>query len=83
MNMESKRKFWHRWAESLRRYNLHHLTAGLLEAGSPLALLGAQALYIGGGLIKNEQLASLAEMLEEENETRAFVSFLMREGEDA
>lgn len=83
MTMESKRKFWRRWAGSLRRYNLHNLTAALLEAGSPFALLGAQTLYIGGGLIKNEQLSSLAEMLEEENETRAFISFLMREGEDA
>ncbi|MBL8061870.1 MAG: hypothetical protein JNK32_02540 [Anaerolineales bacterium] len=74
--MKSTREFWHRWAESLRRYQLHDLVASFLEAGSPLALLGAQAIYFSGGFIKNEQLGAIAEMLENETETRAFASFL-------
>jgi hypothetical protein len=78
--MKSTREFWPRWAESLRRYQLHELTASFLEAGSPLALLGAQAIYFGGGFIKSEQLTALAETLEEETEARAFASFLIREG---
>jgi hypothetical protein len=78
-NMNSPREFWPRWAETLRRYRLHELTAMLLEAGSPLALLGAQVLYFSRGLIVNDQLTALAFTLEEDNEARAFASFLMEE----
>jgi len=74
--MKSSREYWPRWAETLRRYQLHELTASLLEAGSPLALLGAQALYFGRGLIRNDQLTALALTLEQEDEVRAFTSFL-------
>ncbi|MDO8752486.1 MAG: hypothetical protein Q7J80_01215 [Anaerolineales bacterium] len=77
--MKSQREFWPRWAESLRRYQLHDLVASFLEAGSPLALLGAQAIYFGGGFVKNDQLTALAETLEEESEARAFASFLIQE----
>ncbi len=77
--MKSPREYWPRWAESLRRYQLHELAASFLEAGSPLALLGAQALYFGRGLIENEQLTALAETLEEEYEARAFASFLVED----
>ena len=78
--MKSPREFWPRWAESLRRYQLHELAASFLEAGSPLVLLGAQALYFGRGFIQNDQLTALAETLEEEVEVRAFASFLTQEG---
>ncbi|MCB9111934.1 MAG: hypothetical protein H6634_11875 [Anaerolineales bacterium] len=78
--MKSTREFWQRWAESLRRYQLHSLVASFLEAGSPFALLGAQAIYFGGGFIKNDQLDAIAGMLEDENETRAFAAFLSNHG---
>lgn len=78
--MKSSREYWPRWAKTLRHYQLHELTASFLEAGSPLALLGAQALYFGRGLIENDQLTALALTLEEENEARAFASFLVEEG---
>lgn len=78
-NMKSTREYWPRWAESLRHYQLHELTAALLEAGSPLAVLGAQALYFGRAFIVNDQLTALAEMLEEESEAEAFASFLINE----
>ncbi len=78
--MKSPREFWPRWAESLRRYQLNDLIASFLEAGNPLALLGAQAIYFSGGFIKSDQLIALAETLEEETEARAFASFLAGEG---
>ena len=78
--MKSPREFWPRWAESLRRYQLHELAASFHEAGSPIVLLGAQALYFGRGFIQNDQLTALAETLEEEVEVRAFASFLTQEG---
>jgi hypothetical protein len=75
--MKSPREFWPRWAETLRRYQLHEVAASLLEAGSPLALVGAQALYFSRGFIENDQLTALAITLEEDSE--AFVSFLAEE----
>ena len=78
--MKSPREYWPRWAETLRRYQLHDLVASFLEAGNPLALLGAQAIYFGGGFIKSDSLAALAGMLEDETETRAFAAFLNQDG---
>jgi hypothetical protein len=77
--MKSPREYWPRWAETLRHYQLHEITAMLLEAGSPLALLGAQVLYFSRGLIANDQLTALALTLEENSEARAFASFLVEE----
>ena len=79
-SMKSSRDYWPHWAETLRRYQLHNITASFLEAGSPLALIGAQALYFGRGLIENDQLTALALTLEDENEARSFASFLTLEG---
>lgn len=77
--MKSSREFWHRWAESLRRYQLHDLVASFLEAGSPFALLGAQAIYFSGGFIRSDQLTAIAQLLEDGEEAHAFASFLTHE----
>jgi hypothetical protein len=77
--MTTPRDYWPRWAETLRRYQLNDIAASLLEAGSPLALLGAQALYFSRGFFDSEQLTALAATLEEEHEARAFASFLTQE----
>lgn len=78
--MKSSRDYWTRWAFTLRRFQLHELAASLLEAASPLAVLGAQALYFGQGFLGDEeQLTALASMLEEDSESRAFASFLTQE----
>lgn len=77
--MKTPREYWPRWAETLRRYQLDNIVASLLEAGNPLALLGAQALYFSQGFIGSDQLTALATTLEEENEARAFASFLSQE----
>ena len=75
--MKPPHEFWPNWAETLRKYQLHNLIASFLEAGNPLALLGAQAIYFGGGFIKTDQLTALAQTLENETEARAFAAFLI------
>ena len=77
--MRSPREYWPRWAESLRRYNLNEFAASLLEAASPLALLGAQALYFGRGFFESDQLTALAQTLEADQEARAFAAFLVQD----
>ena len=77
------RSSWPRWAEFLRRHGLGDLTAWALEAAGPLTVLGAQAIYFGGPLLRpalsNGQLNSLAELLENREEASAFAAFLREE----
>ena len=76
--MQSYKK-WHDWSETLRRYKLNGLASWLLEAGSPLNVLGAQALYATQPFVGGEQLEAIAQMLEDEEETKAFTQFLREE----
>lgn len=76
--MQSSRNYWIQWAETLRRYQLEGFIAWLLDAGRPLALLSAQMLYMGRPFL-GEGLGALAHMLESDDETRAFASFLDHE----
>lgn len=78
--MESTRKFWFGWAESLRKYQLQNIAASFLEGASPFAVLGAQVIYFGGGFIKSDQLTAIASLLEDENEAQAFANYLSHEG---
>jgi hypothetical protein len=75
--MKPSRQYWTYWEETLRRYQLHGVAAMLLEAGAPLALLGAQALHFSRGLIDSDQLTALALTLEDESEARALASLLI------
>lgn len=74
---------WPVWAKALRRLGLENLAVWALEAGGPLTLLGAQALYLGGPLLRpllsETRLDDLAALLEDGEEQRAFISFLHEE----
>ena len=86
MQMDSiseARSAWYDWAELLHRHGLENLVAWVLEAAGPLTVLGAQALYLGGPLLRpaltDMQRDTLAGLLEDRDETLAFTAFL-REG---
>jgi hypothetical protein len=70
---------WSHWAESLRRFKLDGLATWLLEAGAPLTLLGAQALYISQPFVGGSRWNAFARMLEEEEEVQAFARYLRGE----
>jgi len=70
---------WPKWVETLRRFKMDGFASWLLDAGAPLTLLGAQALYIGQPFMNGEKINALAHMLEEESETQAFVQYLRGE----
>lgn len=70
------REQWPRWAALLQRYRLDQMTAWMLEAGGPLLLLSAQALYFGRSFLGAERTDPLARTLEDEGETRAFAAYL-------
>jgi len=76
--METPRPQWRDWANQLHRLRLKSFAAWLLEAGAPLALFSAQALFVAAPFLGSKSEA-VANMLEDENEARAFASFLRQE----
>jgi hypothetical protein len=76
--MQMTRAYWSNWAAWLRRLRLDYFAAWLLEAGAPVTLLGAQALFTVHPFL-GPQSESLARMLEEQGEVRAFVAYLRGE----
>lgn len=77
--MLTPRPHWSTWANQLHRLKLDAIAAWMLEAGAPVALLSAQALFILRPFL-GPQSESIANLLEDENEVRAFAVYL-REGE--
>ena len=73
------RSDWSKWAESLRRLKLDGIAAWFLEAGGPVTILGAQALYMSQPFLGWKQMDSLAHMLEEDQEAQAFARYLRGE----
>lgn len=76
---------WQRWATHLNAWNIQELSADLLEVSGPFNLIAAQLVYLSQPLLsslwKNDDLTALANLLEEPNNTNAFISFL-REGHE-
>ncbi len=82
-SLPEERASWPAWAEFLRRRGLESLAAWALEAAGPLTVLGAQAFYLGGPLLRpalsNGQIEALAGLLEDHSEAMAFAAFLREE----
>lgn len=76
--MQTPRTHWSNWANQLHRLKLDAFVAWLLEAGAPVTLLGAQALFVARPFL-GTQSEALAHLLEEEDDVRAFAAYL-REG---
>jgi hypothetical protein len=77
--MVSSRTHWPAWMNSLHRLGLEGFAVWLLEAGGPLNVLGAQLLYLGQPFFPtsaNDNIHALANLLEQEDESRAFVALL-------
>jgi hypothetical protein len=68
------------WANRLKHLGVGEVAAALLEATGPLNLVGAQLIYLSqpllGNLLDSEHLDALATLLEDSDETQAFVSYL-------
>ena len=67
---------WHNWAETLQRYKLGGLASWLLEASTPLNVLGAQVMYVVQPFVGGKRIDAVAQMLEDEDELRAFTQLL-------
>lgn len=73
-------KIWQIWVDQLKQWGLQDFAAAALEASDPINLVGAQLVYISqpllGGIFPNTHLNALASLLEEPEETQAFISLL-------
>lgn len=73
------------WAQSLYRWGINDIIASLLEAAGPLTLLASQVIYISQPLIVHGRVSNslnvLANMLEESEETQAFINLLREESQ--
>lgn len=76
--MHSSRSFWPDWLDSLQHKGLKDWASWVLDVAGPLNLLGAQILYMAHPLFINnaDQMQAIASILEDEDETRAFITYL-------
>ena len=78
--MNSDQHIWRLWAKSFHRWGVQDGIAALLDAAGPLTLIGAQIVYIGQPALKfifpEQHVLALAEMLEDSDSKRAFISML-------
>jgi hypothetical protein len=81
---KSHQQIWEGWAARLQQLGLREFLASFLEASGPVNLIGAQLVYLGqpvlGSIFPDEHLKALANLLEESEQTRAFVALLREEG---
>jgi hypothetical protein len=85
LSMNDHQHIWQSWADSMRKLGMNDLIATFLEAAGPLTLLGAQFIYLGQPLVMHERLnislTALAGVLENPQETRAFICLLREESQ--
>ncbi len=78
--MAQKPDIWQTWAEILNHWGVTNLTATFLEALGPLNIFGAQFVYVGQPFLNlfvpEGHLEALVGLLENPQETQAFVSIL-------
>jgi hypothetical protein len=82
-NMQTDHSLWQNWARFLQRWRVDGIVVYLIEAGGPLSVLAAQAIYMGQPFLRQSvpegHLQALANLFEDQEEGQMFVAFL-REG---
>lgn len=83
--MNSHIQEWHHWARFLHRLGAHQWVASILENLGPLALFGAQLVYLGqpllAPLVKPDRMEALANMLEDPDSIHSFIKILREANE--
>jgi len=81
--MPSNRALWPTWARFLQRWGLGEAAATMLDAAGPIAVFGAQAIYLGQPFLDHAfpagHLQALADLLEDRTETTTFAAYLREE----
>jgi hypothetical protein len=75
-------RFWSEWAQKLQHSPVKGLVLSLLKGSGPLKLLFGQIMLAGSVFIDcsaTDQWLAVAEMLEDDQESRAFAALLNEE----
>ncbi len=75
---------WEDWDQFLQRWDLKGTAADLIAASEPMHIIMAQILHFGSPLLRlawpGGHWESLAEMLEDRQQSKEFASFLRNKG---
>jgi hypothetical protein len=81
--MTGEQQIWQAWARTIHQWGLSNLVTAFLESAGPFALLGAQLVYISQPILqpvaRPGRLQALADLLEDPQQTRAFLDLLQGE----
>jgi hypothetical protein len=81
--MGTYRHIWVSWERWLHRWGVQDLASTFLEAIGPMTILGAQGIYLLQPwfyrLLPDGHLEALIALLEDPNETQAFIRYLREE----
>jgi hypothetical protein len=78
--MDENQPIWISWSRVFQRWGISDGVALVLERAGAFSILAAQVLYLSqpllSGVISTRSLQSLAQMLENPAEKRAFITFI-------
>jgi hypothetical protein len=81
--MHEDELFWPSWAQFLQEKGVKEIAATLLEGAGPLRILASQIMYSGmpffGSHSAANQWQAFADLLEDQEKTDSFISFLRGE----
>jgi L-rhamnose mutarotase len=81
--MQEDRSHWPSWASVLKKNGVKDLTILLLEGAGPFRILLAQAMYAGLPFFSQsnhlQSWKAFADLLDDPQESKSFVSFLREE----
>jgi hypothetical protein len=81
--MQPNHPYWPKWVRLLQQWRLDQMAAFLLDAGGPVVILAAQAIYLGLPFVKESlpdgQLQAFAQLLEDQGQAKEFATFLREE----
>ncbi len=74
--MQVNHNNWHQWAQYLQRTHLIGFFRFLLEASGPVRIVAAQSLLMTQPFFHNTNLDQFATLLEDQEQSKAFLEYL-------
>jgi hypothetical protein len=74
--MQVNQKYWYQWVQYLQRYHLIGIFRFLLDAAGPIRIVAAQSLWMTKPFIQNSTISQLAAVLEDQEQSRAFLEYV-------
>lgn len=78
--MQTDRSNWEIWAQYLQHHKLLGLARFLLEAVGPIRIIAAQSLLMTRPFFQNQIIFNLAELMEDKEESKNFLQYLISKG---